>query len=651
MRDFRLEFEPFSFVMLHEVQVVKQVNDHSTAYIKGIIPQGNASAYEEMSIQNDHLPITITAVSDDGEAVKVFQGVTTSLAFEHMGNLVTMIVNAKSGSYLMDITKRFRTFQDSNVTHSEVLDLLGETYTDYNYIMKITGEQVETAKASSKSKTAPPPMGNTQEAAPSISRENANLVSYRLLENIVDQCSALRKADRGGRSTDMSAESAVRLSSFFSGEAQNQPSLGFQAMSNPEPRISQADEVVLRSIMDTSLQTMRSSGQLPAISSADRSVLVSCIGQSDRLSHLTPRDRGDFIAAIDSSLQTMERPAARPLSAAVGASALHSAMDRSDHRADLQAMNRSVQQATTVESSMSTMAKEVQDVPLDQFTVQYWETDWVFAKRLASRLHTFLVPADTHPGTRYYFGTPHIDGHVLDDSIDYKVVQDYHAADEKTRHGLEDAGMADALCYVVEHREIYAVGDLIKFQGMELCVEQIITTFPNQELVHTYYLRHKKGLRAPRFHNDKMIGASLDAQVIAVQKDEVQIQVTGDENTDQSIVQWFPFATVYSSPDGTGWYAMPEQGDQVRLYIPNHEEKEAVVFNALHVASGARSDPDIKSMRNKFGKEIRFTPNTLVMTNNAGMEISIIDDEGIRVESDKNIFIVSGGDKMAKSGG
>jgi len=421
MRDFQLEFSPFSFVALHEGTVRKQVNEHSTARVRGRIHHSNYQEYLDLSTRDQHLPFTITAVDSEGATVTVFQGVTTCVELKRVGDVINMTVEAKSGSYLMDINEHFRSFQDPAVTQSEVLDLLGGPYADYNYILK----------------------------AP--------------------------------------------------------------------------------------------------------------------------------------------------------------------------------------------------DMPLGQFTVQYWETDWVFAKRLASRLNTFLVPADTKPGARFYFGIPHLAGHVLDDAVDYDVVKDYKGADEKRRQGLEDVNEADALCYVVERRDIYAVGDLVQFQGMQLYVDRVDTTFSGQELVHTYYLRHKSGLRTPRCYNDRMIGASLDAQVLDVQRDEVRVQIVGDENAAQTIVQWFPFATVYSSPDGTGWYAMPEPGDQVRMYMPDQEEAHAVVFNALHVASEARNNPDIKSMRNKHGKEIRFTPNTLVMTNNMGMEISIIDGEGIRIESNKNIFVKADG--------
>ena len=39
--------------------------------------------------------------------------------------------------------------------------------------------------------------------------------------------------------------------------------------------------------------------------------------------------------------------------------------------------------------------------------------------------------------------------------------------------------------------------------------------------------------------------------------------------------------TVYSSPDGTGWYSMPEVGDTVRLYVPDKEGR-CLVTSSVH---------------------------------------------------------------------
>lgn len=89
---------------------------------------------------------------------------------------------------------------------------------------------------------------------------------------------------------------------------------------------------------------------------------------------------------------------------------------------------------------------------------------------------------------------------------------------------------------------------------------------------------------------------------------------------------------------------MPEAGDSVRLYMPGAKESEAYIISAVHLSKdcgGARVNPDHKSLKSKYNKEVLFTPTSLVFTNNKGMSIEILDEEGIRITSDKSVFIQS----------
>ena len=89
---------------------------------------------------------------------------------------------------------------------------------------------------------------------------------------------------------------------------------------------------------------------------------------------------------------------------------------------------------------------------------------------------------------------------------------------------------------------------------------------------------------------------------------------------------------------------MPEVSDAVRLCFPTEDEKDVFVANAVHVpgsAGGKRRNPSVKSLMNRQGKEILFTPSGIRITNNAGMSIELNDKEGIQIVSDKAIRIAS----------
>jgi hypothetical protein len=130
--------------------------------------------------------------------------------------------------------------------------------------------------------------------------------------------------------------------------------------------------------------------------------------------------------------------------------------------------------------------------------------------------------------------------------------------------------------------------------------------------------------------------------VTAVKTDRVKVQLSIDSR--QCDDKWFQYDTVYSSPDGTGWYFMPEIGDSVRLQIPSEREEEAHVVSAVHVGQAStRSDPDVKSIRTKYGKAFICEPEAIHWTNGKGSTISMVDEEGISFNTSEDLVIQADG--------
>lgn len=75
------------------------------------------------------------------------------------------------------------------------------------------------------------------------------------------------------------------------------------------------------------------------------------------------------------------------------------------------------------------------------------------------------------------------------------------------------------------------------------------------ELVNVYELAVEGGLRTTEAENKKISGLSIDGKIHQVKQDRVQVSFLQD--VDAPCI-WFPYATAYSSPDGAGWYCMPE---------------------------------------------------------------------------------------------
>lgn len=287
------------------------------------------------------------------------------------------------------------------------------------------------------------------------------------------------------------------------------------------------------------------------------------------------------------------------------------------------------------------MTKGVTDT-IEKFILQYRETDWEFTKRLATHFRTIVMPDCKTQGVKYFFGLPDLTEVPVIDTKFYAMEKRMDEYLCKKKNGLDGIRESDAIYYIIKRRDIYELGGKVILNGRELFISEIRTELEGSELYHTYYLKSENGFKVPQAFNTRAIGASLYSKILATMKDVVQVSIDEDENKAGCGVRWFPYSTVYSTPDGTGWYCMPEIGDAVRVYVPKEDEPDAYVISSTHLEPSAgdeRVNPDYKSIMNKQGKEILFTPTSLTITNNKGMSIELLDEEGIVIKSDKSIII------------
>lgn len=273
--------------------------------------------------------------------------------------------------------------------------------------------------------------------------------------------------------------------------------------------------------------------------------------------------------------------------------------------------------------------------------LQYEETDWEFLRRMASRFHSFLTPAFDMPGVRYFYDLQKGGCYDLPAGTPCTVHKEITGFTAKRSRGLGRLREADCLEYEVESREDYRIGDTLLIQGQPYRIWCMESRYDRGELLHRCRLKVREGMDMPEIFCEQAAGCSLPARILQVEEDRVRVEMVEDENTGQEIRQWYPYATVYSSPDGTGWYCMPEPGDAVRLHIPSHHEAQAYVASAVHLETDGpdRSNPDIKSIMNKHRKEIRFTPDSIVLTNNRGTRIALTDENGIEIVSEHAIVL------------
>lgn len=290
------------------------------------------------------------------------------------------------------------------------------------------------------------------------------------------------------------------------------------------------------------------------------------------------------------------------------------------------------------------------NMPIGGLLLQYLETDWEFLKRISSQFESYVTPSTSQTGVKYYVGRNTRNVFSIPSGTPYTAYKRIDEFMQNSSSGLGSFSEWDYLEYQFQSRDIFALWDQISLDCYTGFIYKIHSEYVGSELIHTYFLRSDQGMACLPAFNRKQIGCSFEAVVKAVKRDVVRIDVIDDENEKQQDTIWFPYSTVYSTPGGPGWYCMPEVEDHVRLHMPSERENQAYVISAVHKGNSPdRQNPDYKSIKTIYGKELLMTPELIRLTNNHGISIEIDDAEGIRIISSKEIEIKAKGNVTISS--
>jgi len=308
----------------------------------------------------------------------------------------------------------------------------------------------------------------------------------------------------------------------------------------------------------------------------------------------------------------------------------------------------------------------------EKFIIQYMETDWEFLKRLASHFNTGLICDVKFDTPKYFIGIPKTKLFVLDCG-NYSVKKDMQRFNRLSENGVDGLMEHDFIYYEVETNYVFRVGDEVLFQEQTLYVSEITSTAVKGRFVSHIVLTPINGLSQLYIPNTNVIGASFNGHIIEAKNDRVKVSLDIDKGHDPGPPCFFPYSTIYSSQDGSGWYCMPEIGDTVRIYHPDGEDDHAYAISSVHEQvdpalapqggeggnsagggvraagiagsySGMRDDPNVKSLT--YGdKEIRLAPEGVYIIMDSSIVtmteegVIIMSENDIKFMSDKNIIL------------
>lgn len=265
--------------------------------------------------------------------------------------------------------------------------------------------------------------------------------------------------------------------------------------------------------------------------------------------------------------------------------------------------------------------------------MQYNETPWKFAQRMASALGAPICANTDTEIPVVTIGMP-------------KAGKTYQLSD--VEYGYESDG--EQINTMLTGTQAVQVGDSVSYGGSTDVVKRYCAKMQGGVLRTTVYVIPKaeaaamnSGKADPKkqITNTQAAGKMFSGTVQEVKLDKVKVHLTDiDSSFDAGGDFWFPYSTAYSSSDGSGFYCMPAQGDTVRVFFPSDNEKDAFAASSVNVSP--LDNPKHKKWRSPAGKEILLTEEGMFITCKEGkIFINMEDENGITIYSDKDINVNS----------
>jgi len=237
---------------------------------------------------------------------------------------------------------------------------------------------------------------------------------------------------------------------------------------------------------------------------------------------------------------------------------------------------------------------------LNEFAIQFQETDWEFLKRMASRFNAGLVPDHRFQTPKFTFGIPQGQNRGELESFNFYVKKDIGNFLVSSQNWNDKLKELDAVRYCVQTEQEFIIGDLVTYQGADLYVKSTEGQMIEGALLYTYELCSQNGLSQDKLFNDRITGLSIKGRVLECVQDKVRVHLEVDAEQNPNTAWHFPYTTIYTAEGHAGWYCMPEIGDTVFIYFPNNREEDAVSVNSIR-ENGGVSNPEVKIFRTPNG--------------------------------------------------
>lgn len=274
--------------------------------------------------------------------------------------------------------------------------------------------------------------------------------------------------------------------------------------------------------------------------------------------------------------------------------------------------------------------------------IQYQETDWEFLLRLSTHLGAQVFVANEYEGRGLYVG-------FQEESEPVKIDVLHETWGMDPEHIRESGwGELDQTYYEISSRQVLHVGQKAAYENRIVWIHQAEMTLSHGILKCVYLLAEKNYYAVKAGSNPHIKGLSLSGTVLARQGEKVKVHLDIDEEQDIPGAYPYPWKPEY----GNLVYCMPEEGERVRLLIPDGDERNGVVINCVRQNGPVcveTQNPADRWFMTKSKKKIGLLPSLIELSDDSGGSgISLRDGAGSMISSSSTVCIQAAGSLKLK---
>lgn len=275
----------------------------------------------------------------------------------------------------------------------------------------------------------------------------------------------------------------------------------------------------------------------------------------------------------------------------------------------------------------SGMQFHAEDKSIEFPLYQLEETDWEFLRRMASHLHTDLIPDTIRNSPHIFVGLP--EG-KMQDTKDAGVVCEKVWMDKRNK----------SMCRSIRSYADWDIGEQVRLEDSIYSIVEKSCQLEEGLLVFRYSVSSKKAVVRDRFENENHGGRLLSAKVLDVRDEEVKVKFDIDADQPKEGAFWYPF-----SPEaGNVMYCMPKAGEPVYIRLEDSTGKRAQAVYGVH--TNGPGNPEMKPEDRYFTtdnlKRMYFTKDAMGfrdLKKDSPLEITLNDSAGANAVSNKNIVV------------